>query len=109
VDANGLQISGPTREVMDMAPIGEKFRAFGWQVGEIDGNDMTQIVDVLAHLPLAAGKPSAIIARTAKGAGVSALEGTVGSHYWKPTDDELAAAIREAEARIASLQTEVHP
>jgi transketolase len=108
VDANGLQISGPTRDVMDMAPIGDKFRAFGWQVDEIDGNDMTQIVDVLARLPLAAGKPSAIVARTTKGAGISALEGTVGSHYWKPTDEELAAAIHEADARIASLQAEVH-
>lgn len=107
IDANGLQISGPTREVMDMAPIGDKFRAFGWQVDEIDGNDMAQIADVLARLPLTAGKPTAIVAHTVKASGISSLEGTAESHYWKPTHDELAAAIRETDARIARLQAAV--
>ena len=106
VDANGLQISGRTRDVMDMAPIGRKFRAFGWEVDEIDGNDMSQIVEVLARLPLSAGKPSAIVAHTVKAKGISSLEGTAGSHYWKPTQDELTAAIQETEARVATLQVE---
>ncbi|HEY3544755.1 MAG TPA: transketolase [Propionicimonas sp.] len=104
VDANGLQISGRTREVMNMAPIGQRFRAFGWEVDEIDGNDMTQIVDVLARLPLAAGKPTAIVAHTVKAKGILSLEGTTQSHYWKPTPDELAAAIKEADTRVARLQ-----
>ncbi|HSW42905.1 MAG TPA: transketolase [Patescibacteria group bacterium] len=104
VDANGLQISGRTCDVLDMAPIGPKFQAFGWEVDEIDGNDMTQIVDVLARLPLAPGKPSAIVAHTVKASGVSSIEGKVESHYWKPTHDELATAIRETEATIARLQ-----
>jgi transketolase len=106
VDANGLQISGRTRDIMDMAPLGQKFRAFGWEVDEIDGNDMSQIVEVLARLPLSAGKPSAIIAHTVKARGIASIEGTPGSHYWKPTPAELDAAIREIEAQVAELQVE---
>jgi transketolase len=103
VDANGLQISGRTRDVMDMAPIGEKFHAFGWEVDEIDGNDMSQIVGILARLPLTAGKPTAIVAHTVKARGIGSLEGTPGSHYWKPTQDELTTAIREIETRVERL------
>jgi transketolase len=106
VDANGLQISGPTRDVMDMSPIGQRFRAFGWAVDEIDGNDMSQIVEVLGRLPLSPGKASAIVAHTVKAKGLSALEGTPESHYWKPTQDELAAAVAEIERQVASLQVE---
>jgi transketolase len=109
VDANGLQISGRTRDVMDMSPIGQRFRAFGWDVDEIDGNDMSQIVEVLGRLPLTAGKPSAIVAHTVKAKGIGSLEGTPESHYWKPTPDELAAAIREVESHVASLQVEAAP
>ena len=106
VDANGLQIGGRTSAVMNMAPIARKFRAFGWAVDEIDGNDMSQIVEVLAHLPLAVGKPTAIVAHTVKAKGIASLEGRVESHYWKPTQAELAAAIRATEARVAMLQAE---
>jgi transketolase len=106
VDANGLQISGRTREVMDMIPIAEKFRAFGWATEEIDGNDMAQILEVLARLPLAAGQPSAIVAHTVKAKGLAKLEGTTESHYWRPTKAELDAAILEIEARIAALEAE---
>ena len=106
VDANGLQISGRTRDIMDMAPIGQRFRAFGWEVDEIDGNDMSQIVEVLARLPLSAGKPTAIVAHTVKARGIGSLEGTPGSHYWKPTQEELTAAIRETETRVERLKAE---
>jgi transketolase len=107
VDANGLQISGHTREVMDMTPIAEKFRAFGWATEEIDGNDMTQILAVLSRLPLAARQPSAIVAHTVKARGLTKLEGTTESHYWRPTEAELDAAIEEIEARIVALEAKV--
>jgi transketolase len=107
IDANGLQISGRTRDVMDMAPIGQRFRSFGWEVEEIDGNDMSQIVEILARLPLSAGKPTAIVAHTVKAKGIESLEGTPGSHYWKPTQEELTAAIRETETRVETLEAEV--
>lgn len=106
VDANGLQISGRTRDVMDMAPIALKFRAFGWATEEIDGNDMSQILEVLARVPLAAHQPTAIVAHTVKAKGISTLEDTAASHYWRPTQEELDAAVREMDARIATLQRE---
>jgi len=102
VDANGLQISGPTSQVMGMEPIAAKFEAFGWATREIDGHDMPSIVAALDDLPLRAGRPTAVIARTVKGKGVSAIEGTVGSHYWKPTPDAIASAIRECDDAVAA-------
>lgn len=104
VDLNGMQISGTTAEVMDMSSVAEKFRAFGWQVLEIDGHNMGQIVDVLDQSPIVTGKPTAIVARTTKGKGVSSIEGTVPSHYWKPKAEELAAAVTESEALIKVLE-----
>ncbi len=91
---------------MNMAPIARKFRAFGWAVDEIDGNDMSQIVEVLARVPLAAGKPTAFVAHTVKAKGISSLEGLGESHYWKPTQAELTAAILEADERVVALQLE---
>ncbi|MCV2395658.1 transketolase [Actinotalea sp. M2MS4P-6] len=107
VDVNGLQIGGPTAQVMGMEPIAEKFRAFGWVVTEVDGHDLDGILDVLDRLPFAPDAPSAIIATTCKGKGITAIEGTVGSHYWKPSAAELADAVREADAAVTSLEREV--
>lgn len=104
VDANGLQISGSTREVMGMESISAKFDAFGWATTEVDGNDMASIVRVLDELPLAPGRPSAVIARTVKGRGVPSIEGTVASHYWKPSAAELAAAIEYCEHNTRRLE-----
>lgn len=98
VDANGLQISGPTREVMSMEPIGGRFAAFGWAVREIDGNDMGQIVDCLDAVSAGGGKPTMIVARTVKGKGLAFAENNVACHYWKASPEELA----RAEAELAS-------
>jgi transketolase len=104
VDVNGLQISGPTKQVMDMSPIGDKFAAFGWSIREIDGNDMQQILDTLAALPRDGEQPIAIVSRTVKAKGLASLEDTAPSHYWKPSPEELQAAKDEISARIASLE-----
>jgi transketolase len=99
VDCNGLQISGKTKDVMNMAPA-SRFAAFGWEVKEIDGNNMAEICEVLKKLPLVSGKPSAIIAHTVKARGVSFAEGNVKYHYWKPGADELKQAIAEVDKKI---------
>lgn len=104
VDLNGMQISGTTEEVMNMNSVADKFRAFGWNAIEIDGHDMAQIVAALDSAPTEQGKPTVFVARTTKGKGVSAIEGTIPSHYWKPKADELAAAVAESEALIKSLE-----
>lgn len=100
VDDNGLQIAGETRNVMNFEPIAERFKAFGWETAEIDGNDMAAIIGVAERLPLRTGKPSLVVAHTVKGKGVSFLEGTVGCHYWKPARADLDRAIAELDAAI---------
>ncbi|WP_264699557.1 transketolase [Micropruina sonneratiae] len=107
VDVNGLQISGPTAQVLGMESIAAKFAAFGWAVVEIDGNDVAAVCDVLDRLPLSAGRPTAVIARTVKGKGLPGLEGTVASHYWKPTPEQLHAAIAAADAAVARAAARV--
>lgn len=95
VDFNGLQISGKVTEVMNFTPIDEKFRAFGWAVREIDGNDMKQIVETLDALPFEPGKPSMIVARTIKSKGLKQGEGNPAFHYWNASPEECDALDRD--------------
>lgn len=104
VDVNGMQISGTTAEVMNMEQIGAKFEAFGWHVTEIDGHGHEMLHRVLSEEPKP-GIPTAIILRTIKGCGISEIAGTVGSHYWKPNAEQLAAARTEIEEAIAVLES----
>lgn len=107
VDNNGMQISGPVDEVMNMAPIAGKFEAFGWASREIDGNDMAQVLDALDATPFDAGRPSVIVAHTAKGKGLSFAENVLAYHYWKPKDGELEQAVRELDEAIADREVRV--
>jgi transketolase len=100
IDDNGLQISGPTVEVMNMEPAADRFAAFGWGTAEIDGNNMAEILSLLDRLPLEPGKPSAVIAHTVKAKGISFAEGRVEYHYWKPKAEELARAEAELDEVI---------
>lgn len=107
VDNNGLQISGKVTDVMSMEDIQDKFRAFGWAVTEIDGNDMEQIVEVLDRLPLEKGKPNMILCHTVKAKGLSIGEGKAEYHFWNADLKELAAADRELEELIGKLTKEL--
>ena len=89
------QISGKVTEVMNFTPIDEKFRAFGWAVREIDGNDMKQIVETLDALPFEPGKPSMIVARTVKSKGLKQGEGNPAFHYWNASPEECDALDRD--------------
>jgi transketolase len=80
VDKNGLQIDGPTCEVMDIDPLDKKYEAFNWYVINIDGHDMRQILDAFSMAQKNKGKPTCIIAHTVKGKGVSFMENQVGWH-----------------------------
>ena len=86
VDRNQLQIDGTTTEVMEVAPVKEKFEAFGWHVLEIDGHDMEQILKALAKAETLKDKPTCIIAHTIKGKGVSFCENVCGYHGVPPKD-----------------------
>ena len=93
VDANGLQIDGEVATVMGVESVGDKFRAFGWHVTEIDGHDMGQILAAFDHAVTVKGKPSVIIARTIKGKGVSFFENKASYHGVTPSDEELPRAL----------------
>ena len=95
VDANRLQIDGPVSQVMGVEPLPAKFEAFGWWAQEVDGHDLHAILAALDRARGQAGKPSAIIARTVKGKGVSFCENQVGWHGRAPNDRELAQALAE--------------
>jgi transketolase len=98
VDANGLQLDGPTREIMSIEPIGTKWKSFGWHVLEIDGHNMKEIINAIEESKNIEGKPTVIIARTFKGKGVSFMKGAVGFHGKAPNDEELEQALKELEA-----------
>jgi transketolase len=95
VDCNGLQIDGPVAEVMNVAPLEEKYRSFGWDVVQIDGHDMEQIVNALAVNREFAGRPLVVLAKTVKGKGVSFMENIAGWHGKAPNHEEMIKGLRE--------------
>lgn len=95
IDNNGLQIDGRCCDVMAVEPIVEKWSAFGWNVIDIDGHNMESIVDALDKAETVKGKPTAIVARTVKGKGVSFFEGKAQYHGVAPSPDELNKALEE--------------
>lgn len=95
VDSNGLQIDGAVTDVMNVTPIKEKFDAFGWNTIEIDGHNFTEIQEAIAKAKQSEDKPTAIIAHTTKGKGVSFMENQVGWHGKAPNDEEYKIACEE--------------
>jgi transketolase len=95
IDRNGLQISGPTVEVMNYEPLDERWRAFGWAVRTIDGHNIEKIIETVSQTPFEKGKPSLIIADTVKSKGISFAEGRVDFHYWKSKPSEMEQAERD--------------
>ncbi len=93
VDANALQIDGEVERVMNVGPIGDKFKSFGWNVTEIDGHDMEAIIKALESAKQVKEKPTAIVARTVKGKGVPRFEHKASYHGVAPNDEELSEAL----------------
>lgn len=95
IDHNKFQGFGAIKNVLNLEPLADKWRAFNWSVKEIDGHDHPQIYDTLINTPFEKGKPSVIIAHTVKGKGVSFMENQLEWHYKSPNDEQLAQAIFE--------------
>lgn len=93
IDVNRLQIDGEVEKVMNVEPVTDKLRAFGWNVIDIDGHDMAAIVGALAQAAEVKGLPTAIVARTVKGKGVSFFENKASYHGVAPSDEELPKAL----------------
>jgi len=95
IDRNKISQSGPVAEIVGIEPLADKWRAFGWEVREIDGHDMSEIVDALDAVPLHADRPTALIAHTIKGKGVSFAEDTYVWHSNSVNDEIYAKALAE--------------
>ena len=95
VDFNKIGQSGPLGDLIDVEPLADKWRAFGWQVREIDGHDMGEVVDALESLPFSTDRPSVIIAHTVKGKGVSFAENTYVWHSNSVNDEIYAKALAD--------------
>ncbi len=103
VDNNNLQIDGTIEEVCSPYPIDEKFQAFGFHVININGNDFDEIDKAFAEAKATKGMPTAIIAHTVKGKGVSFMENNVNWHGKAPNEEEYKIAMEELEKEAAAL------
>jgi transketolase len=106
VDNNGLQIDGPVAEVGGPEPIDEKFRSFGFDVQIINGNDFDEIETAFSHARTVKGKPSAIIAKTVKGKGVSFMENKVNWHGAAPNAEQYEVAMQDLNKVLSGLEAE---
>ena len=95
IDHNKLQIDGWNREVMNLEPFPDKWRAFGWHVVELNGHDIPQLLAAFEKAEQVKGRPTAIIAHTIKGKGVSFMENNVDFHGKAPTPEEADRALKE--------------
>jgi transketolase len=95
VDYNKWQATGRSEEIMALRPLAEKWKAFGWNTCEIDGHDIQAILGAVARCPSADGRPTAIIAHTVKGKGVSFMEDDNNWHYRIPTAQEVVLSKKE--------------
>ena len=95
VDYNKMQIDGLNKDVMNLEPFSDKWRAFGWNVIEIDGNDFSQVFSAIDSAKKISGQPKMIIAHTVKGKGVSYMENNVDFHGKAPNEEEIKKALEE--------------
>ena len=106
VDNNGLQIDGNIADVNSPYPIDKKFEAFNFHVINIDGHDFDQIKAAFDEAKTVKGRPTAIIAKTVKGKGVSFMENDAGWHGKAPNAEQYERAMAELDAALAKLEVE---
>jgi transketolase len=95
VDYNRIQLDGFVKDIMEISPLADKWRAFGWHTMEIDGHDLKAIRQALEEAEATKGQPSAIVAHTIKGKGVSFMENNPKFHGTAPTAEEMKLALQE--------------
>lgn len=103
IDRNKLQITGSTEDVMALEPLPDKWRSFGWEVIEVDGHDVKQLVNVFSHTPSVEGKPTMVIANTVKGKGISFAENVGAWHHRVPSKEEYDLAMEELSKQLEVL------
>jgi transketolase len=100
LDLNGLQIDGSNEEVMNIGPVDEKFKAFGWNVLTINGHCFEEISKAIDEAAAVKGKPTMIVCKTVKGKGVSFMENNVAWHGSPPNEEETKKALAELEGGV---------
>lgn len=95
VDLNGRQALGDTDKILSLAPLAERWRAFGWDVYEVDGHNIGAITALITDLEMRSGRPHAVIAHTVLGKGVSYMEGNLKWHYTSMNDEEYRQALAD--------------
>jgi transketolase len=95
VDYNQIQLDGWVKDIMEVAPLAEKWRSFGWHTLEIDGHDPVAVRKAFAEAANTKGKPTCIVAHTIKGKGVSFMENNPKFHGVAPTPAEVTLALQE--------------
>jgi len=98
IDYNEIQSFGRVCDVLDLEPLVDKWRSFGWAVREVDGHNHDELRAALEAVPFEAGRPSCLIGHTTKGKGVSFMENQLTWHYRSPNAEQLAAALAELAA-----------
>ena len=104
VDRNHLQITGKTEDVNPIEPLDEKFKSFGFDVEFVNGNNIIELLEIFQKAPFTVGKPSAIIANTIKGCGISFIENEISWHHKVPTDEEYKKAIKELDEKLSKYE-----
>jgi transketolase len=97
VDLNGQQAFGYTSQVVNLSPMNDRWRAFGWDVHDVDGHDVDVIARTVAALNMCTGAPHVLIAHTTFGKGVSFMERQIKWHYWPLSDEDYGRALVEIE------------
>jgi transketolase len=93
IDYNKLQGFGATKDVLNLDPLADKWKAFNWAVREIDGHDLNEVHDAMTKTPIERGRPTVIIAHTVKGKGVAFMENQLAWHYKSPSVEQLRQAL----------------
>ena len=95
VDYNKIQLDGFVKDILDLSPLAEKWRAFGWHAIELDGHSIPALQSAFAEAAEVKGKPTVLIANTIKGKGVSFMENNPKFHGVAPTEKEMELALQE--------------
>ena len=95
MDYNSQQLDGWIKDIMDIEPVVDKWKGFGWHVIEIDGHNFHQIIKAIDEAMVTQGRPTMIIAKTVKGKGVSFMENNVEFHGMAPTREQMEMALKE--------------
>ena len=103
IDRNRLQISGNTEEVMALDCLETRWKAYGWEVKQVNGNNIEQLIEIFKTLPFLKGRPSLIIANTIKGKGISFIEDKAVWHHKVPSEEQYLQAIDELDKQLEEI------